>query len=1218
MKQLKIELADSYFESLPGYRLSDIHFKIGSKYHSNTFIHAKGLFQNSFYTSRIGLDLAMKINEICRNNNKNKITLVSYERYSELLLGMIRNFLGTMKEEGEDDLSVHLCVMVDKEGEMRPISYLEEKVEDYFIIVPIVSTGSTTERLKKGYCDEVLGYQVPPLAVYHIFHLCPEKRRKNSVEPLYWIDVDWERPDVCKRCFVHEMRLPLMEADKSNLNPIAVFGLPRVKRVNFIDDPNHNESIADGGRTAISVYGRPFEDAVFNGTLEYHYRNYSEDYRSYSHDPDIFIRNNLEEVKKWLVRLKGELHILPTDKVIVLSPCHEMTNLTFVNMVNDLVFGSAATMICLEPEKEFPENFAREILHFLDSKTDGVRKIIYVDDDLVSGKSFFSIYDMFRHATGFSDKIVMSGAIFLMNKASASTNLRVARAAKSVQSFVAVNLPQLYAVSEMAPSERIIKHFEAMKKRCLYYRAEQGFVEKINRMSKYDDSKSNENDEKRQLQAFLSTHVLYEAFDKKIAENQLEDLTFGALFDICKKMNPHINDRYTLLKVLTKNSFTMYFRLRQRVFDWCGEELDRLCGFMTDPNYRIDKEDLDRLFLLIRRSMVIGNYKIVTKEFLTFLAGILNSFDESGQHFLLPGTTVFGDDSPTSFPVSSDKIRKLFRFYTELILNNGACAVEIRKNLKEVSFERRFAIQFRDALLDETFVVVDDLYNYITKALGFSWKEAFKKGDLVGVSEYEKRVLKWMKKNDLFEDTRFKVANIVVGIADTENNADPAGEGVIITGIKDRFAEYLMIKSLMESELSNKGESHLQDKTRVICDHLKRLVSKNGNVGIFFVIKDILGQYRLIFDYDAQGYEVLFNHFESDPVIAFLNHCFRPLSEDDNMVLEFSSVSKGAFSDMIDILSAEKMVVYRVGSVDKGIISGIIVFYVPDSESISEYPLDAEGRGYMLLLRRDLFDFIDRHHSNEEFIKWTLAEERHRYVYLSGHGKEMMKNLKDIDKTNFAPIVAIQDRLQRIFSDGFTDDSGIIKSLNGIFNQEDFDNKTAKQLIDYVATIMNSIYEGKAGNVVEFSESPIYVKPIIEGTGKISFDVDLLKFICFELIVNAKKNRFFIVPGIFEEVYGPGSFKNSIAFKLSFSDAGLVISVTGTGPKVPQKIQDRINKCVQIKRGISGLDLIIKLIKQYNKKNELSFSDQKEGKHEGVYYNTMNVHLYNKNSNGGK
>ena len=101
-------------------------------------------------------------------------------------------------------------------------------------------------------------------------------------------------------------------------------------------------------------------------------------------------------------------------------------------------------------------------------------------------------------------------------------------------------------------------------------------------------------------------------------------------------------------------------------------------------------------------------------------------------------------------------------------------------------------------------------------------------------------------------------------------------------------------------------------------------------------------------------------------------------------------------------------------------------------------------------------------------------------------------------------------------------------------------------------------------------------------------------------------------------MYGKSSFQNSIAFKLSFGNDGLVISVTGSGPKVPPKIQDRINKCVQIKRGISGLDLIIKLIKQYNKKNKLSFSDKEEGKHEGVYFNTMNVHLYNENNNGGK
>ena len=115
--QFNTSLVGTFFDSLPGYRLSHTHFRIGSKYHSDTFVHAKGLFQNSFYTSRIGLDLSKRIKDICDSKHKKIVTLVSYERYSELLLGMIRNFLNTM----DPKLSVHLCVMADKDGVMCPI-----------------------------------------------------------------------------------------------------------------------------------------------------------------------------------------------------------------------------------------------------------------------------------------------------------------------------------------------------------------------------------------------------------------------------------------------------------------------------------------------------------------------------------------------------------------------------------------------------------------------------------------------------------------------------------------------------------------------------------------------------------------------------------------------------------------------------------------------------------------------------------------------------------------------------------------------------------------------------------------------------------------------------------------------------------------------------------------------------------------------------------------
>ena len=82
---------------------------------------------------------------------------------------------------------------------------------------------------------------------------------------------------------------------------------------------------------------------------------------------------------------------------------------------------SDADLIRLEPEKEFPENFKRMNRDFLAPKAATRNRIFFVDDNLVTGRTFFSIYDLFRYSSGYGG-VVLSGSIFLMNKASARTN----------------------------------------------------------------------------------------------------------------------------------------------------------------------------------------------------------------------------------------------------------------------------------------------------------------------------------------------------------------------------------------------------------------------------------------------------------------------------------------------------------------------------------------------------------------------------------------------------------------------------------------------------------------------------------------------------------------------------------------------------------------------------------------------------------------------------
>ena len=83
---------DIFFDRYKGFKVSNSHFRIGSKIHIRDFYYAKRLFYNSFYANRFAFIIANYISTSINNQTK-KITLVGYSYYSELLVSNIRKLL---------------------------------------------------------------------------------------------------------------------------------------------------------------------------------------------------------------------------------------------------------------------------------------------------------------------------------------------------------------------------------------------------------------------------------------------------------------------------------------------------------------------------------------------------------------------------------------------------------------------------------------------------------------------------------------------------------------------------------------------------------------------------------------------------------------------------------------------------------------------------------------------------------------------------------------------------------------------------------------------------------------------------------------------------------------------------------------------------------------------------------------------------------------------
>ena len=150
------------------------------------------------------------------------------------------------------------------------------------------------------------------------------------------------------------------------------------------------------------------------------------------------------------------------------------------------------------------------------------------------------------------------------------------------------------------------------------------------------------------------------------------------------------------------------------------------------------------------------------------------------------------------------------------------------------------------------------------------------------------------------------------------------------------------------------------------------------------------------------------------------------------------------------------------------------------------------------------------------------------------------------------------------------------------------------------------------GNIVEWEDTDAAVN-VFSGTVKNGaswrFSADLLKYICLELIINAKKNRFIMAKDPYNKAYTGEFDKNTLDLTLSVRPKQLVITVKGTGPKVNKDILAKIgNSSIKEKEDISGLDLILRLIKVYDDRNKIEMVSQ--SKNGVVRYNTVTISLF--------
>jgi len=140
-------------ERFPGFKISNSHFKLGSKIHISDFYYAKRFFQNSFFASRFAFILAKYIYERHLNkigaNNIKELTIIGYGLYSELLLSLIISFIDKHLKNKEKSISINHNLYNDTE-ELKLIKGYEKIYKNVIILVPIATTFSTSMKIEEA------------------------------------------------------------------------------------------------------------------------------------------------------------------------------------------------------------------------------------------------------------------------------------------------------------------------------------------------------------------------------------------------------------------------------------------------------------------------------------------------------------------------------------------------------------------------------------------------------------------------------------------------------------------------------------------------------------------------------------------------------------------------------------------------------------------------------------------------------------------------------------------------------------------------------------------------------------------------------------------------------------------------------------------------------------------------------------------------------------
>jgi hypothetical protein len=573
---------EEIIDQIPGYKIANSHFLLGSKIHISDFYFAKRMFQNNFYASKFAFLIAKYIIGKHKNEDfKDGLSLIGYGLYSELLLSLVEKFLKNYWQLPNNKISHNLIndreELIFVKGYDKPLS-----ANKIILIVPIASTFSTSlkieEVLIKDYkCNNILTPHINLLLVYngklsdgevseekneveykYGWKHISTKNRIISVKPFYEnikksdpnkkvntkeekyflaLPTEWQDINNCKLCF--PLADPLDEkalniTDKTSVTPSLVFDLPKGRPISNID------------------LKRPF--ILEPDMLEYgHFTRDENDYHYYFYIEKFFVKNK-DLVKEWLDNeVHSKLNYKDSDNVLIIAPGH-YSNTAFVNFVNETLFSNSANILHYDSKKDHIQNFQL----FYQNEVMRADKIYYVDDTITSGGTFTRAnyyIKQTREKDEFKNQPGFDAAIVLLDRSSFYVNKNIIRKLlynyddkinqqeshvnkddndNKLVAFTNLHLPSLKISHDECPLCKEKERYDQLVKISFLDRLQVHFMKQSQKIIKRDITSSTlqnnlgkyPDEESRYLKRVAAIHVLFEWFSK--SKDPFETMTtFG-------------------------------------------------------------------------------------------------------------------------------------------------------------------------------------------------------------------------------------------------------------------------------------------------------------------------------------------------------------------------------------------------------------------------------------------------------------------------------------------------------------------------------------------------------------------------------------------------------------------------------------------------------------------------------------------------------------------